>query len=160
ALGTDPLARFEKELAAQGLRLEDYLLMPLHPWQWENKIATGFAAELHRGHLVYLGEGPDQYSAQQSIRSLFNVDQPEHYYTKTALGILNMGFMRGLSAYYMASTPPISEWITDLLGKDRYLQAREFDMLGEVATVGYRHPDFAALGRSHINNKMLAALWR
>ncbi|HAP64979.1 MAG TPA: hypothetical protein DCR93_37675, partial [Cytophagales bacterium] len=103
ALGTDTLARFEKELAAQGLRLEDYLLMPLHPWQWENKIATGFAAELHRGHLVYLGEGPDQYSAQQSIRSLFNVDQPEHYYTKTALGILNMGFMRGLSAYYMAS---------------------------------------------------------
>lgn len=160
ALGEETRRNFERQLQQADLVPEDYLLMPIHPWQWEHKISTHFAAALHRQHLVYLGEGPDRYSAQQSIRSLFNMDHPQHYYIKTALSILNMGFMRGLSAHYMASTPPITDWISDLLGTDQLLQAYGFEMLREVASVGYRHPDFEALGRTHINNKMLAALWR
>ena len=33
--------------------------------------------------------------------------------------ILNMGFMRGLSAAYMAATPAINDWLADLIGERR-----------------------------------------
>ena len=63
-----------------------------------------------------LGEGTDQ--AQQSIRTFFNISQPAKRYVKTSLSILNMGFMRGLSPYYMSGTPAINEYIHGLIASD------------------------------------------
>jgi siderophore synthetase component len=40
--------------------------MPVHPWQWQNKLLTVFAPDIARQFLIYLGEGEDQYLAQQS----------------------------------------------------------------------------------------------
>ena len=116
-LGSDLLQVFNQKLTKKGLNTKDYIFMPVHPWQWENKISTIFAQDIAQRYIVLLGEGTDQYAAQQSIRTLFNTTNPKKLYTKTALSILNMGFMRGLSPYYMGSTPVITEWISDLLGK-------------------------------------------
>ncbi len=69
----------------------------MHPWQWENKLTVTFAAEIARQRIVYLGTGTEKYQAQQSIRTFFNTDQPAKSYVKTAMSVLNMGFMRGLS---------------------------------------------------------------
>ena len=71
--------------------------MPVHPWQWENKLAVTFAAEIAQQHIIHLGTGADNYQAQQSIRTFFNRSTPDRCYVKTALSVLNMGFMRGLS---------------------------------------------------------------
>lgn len=68
--------------------------------------------------------------------------------------------MRGLSPYYMQSTPHITQWITDLLADDTYLKNNGFTMLGEVATVGYHNHYYEVLGKTHPHNKMLSALWR
>ncbi len=48
----------------------------------------------------FLGEelGPDEYRAQQSIRTFFNTSAPERHYVKTALSVLNMGFLRERAA--------------------------------------------------------------
>ena len=71
-----------------------------------------------------------------------------------------MGFLRGLSPYYMESTPHITEWITELLADDTYLNNCGFQMLGEIATVGYKNRYYETLGRAYPQNKLLAALWR
>ena len=144
----------------EGLNPEDYLLIPVHPWQWKNKISTHFSHEIASRNIFYLGEGPDLFSAQQSIRTLYNRSHPHKFYVKTALSILNMGFMRGLSPYYMENTPGITEWISELLSNDLVLQQAGFEMLGEVATVGYRNLCYEALGKTIPQNKMLSALWR
>lgn len=159
-LGETLVTKFNQKLENLGLNPEDYVLMPAHPWQWNNKLVNLFAADIANQKLVYLGRGGDLYSAQQSVRTLYNLSHPEKFYTKTAMGITNMGFMRGLSPYYMQSTPPVTEWIRGLLGNDGYLKACGFEMLDEVATVGYRNTYFEKLGRSYPQNKMLAALWR
>lgn len=105
-LGEQTVERFDGVLREKGLDPADYLLIPVHPWQWWNKLTVTFAAEVARGHLVCLGEGDDEYLAQQSIRTFFNRSHPEKHYVKTALSVINMGFMRGLSAAYMEATPP------------------------------------------------------
>lgn len=159
-LSAENISTFENVLKTQNLNIDDYYFFPIHPWQWFNKLALIFAPDIAENHLVCLGYGDDEYSAQQSIRTFFNTSSPEKFYAKTALSVINMGFMRGLSPYYMESTPAITEWVADLVESDSYLQQKGFTLLGEVATVGYRNFLYEPLGRSIPHNKMLAALWR
>ncbi|WP_420116222.1 IucA/IucC family protein [Micromonospora sp.] len=160
-LGPDTLARFTATLADAGLDPDDYLLIPVHPWQWWNRLAVTFAGEVARRRLVCLGEAPDEYLPQQSIRTFFNVTEPRRHYVKTALSVLNMGFLRGLSAAYMEATPAINDWLVDLVTGDPVLTGTGLTILRERAAVGYRHPQYeAATDRYSPYRKMLAALWR
>ncbi|MEU6093389.1 IucA/IucC family siderophore biosynthesis protein [Streptomyces sp. NPDC047079] len=160
-LGAATLERFHRRLTDQGLDPADYLLMPVHPWQWWNKLTVAFAAEVARRHLVCLGEGDDTYLAQQSVRTFFNRDNPGKHYVKTALSVLNMGFMRGLSSAYMEATPAINDWLHGLIESDPVLKSTGLTILRERAAVGYRHLEYeAATDRTSPYRKMLAALWR
>jgi siderophore synthetase component len=160
-LGSATVDRFHKQLTDQGLDPADYLLIPVHPWQWWNKLTVTFAAEVARRHLVCLGEGDDEYLAQQSIRTFFNTSHPEKHYVKTALSVLNMGFMRGLSAAYMEATPAINDWLAQLIEGDPVLKSTGLTIIRERAAVGYRHLEYEkATDRYSPYRKMLAALWR
>ncbi|OEV03081.1 IucA/IucC family protein [Streptomyces oceani] len=153
--------RFDDRLRELGLRPADYQLIPVHPWQWWNKLSVTFAAEVARRRLVFLGHGDDEHQAQQSIRTFFNTSRPSRHYVKTALSVLNMGFLRGLSAAYMKATPAINDWLHELVAQDPVLRASGLAILRERAAVGY-HPEVyeAACEKSSPYLKMLAALWR
>ncbi|KQW53600.1 siderophore synthetase [Nocardioides sp. Root1257] len=150
----------ERVLVDHGLDPQEYVLIPVHPWQWHNKIAITFAPDLARRDLVHLGEGPDDYRAQQSIRTFFNTTDPTAPYVKTALSIQNMGFMRGLSPRYMAATPAINDWVHALVAADPTLQALGFTVLRERAAVGYTGDAYHRLAGRSAYQKMIAALWR
>ncbi|MFI1211895.1 IucA/IucC family protein [Streptomyces sp. NPDC020802] len=160
-LGKETVDRFHGTLRDQGLDPADYLFIPVHPWQWWNKLTVTFAAEVAQQHLVCLGEGDDEYLAQQSIRTFFNRSAPEKHYVKTALSVINMGFMRGLSAAYMEATPAINDWLAQLIDNDPLLRSTGLSIIRERAAVGYRHLEYeAATDRYSPYRKMLAALWR
>ncbi|GEK04172.1 IucA/IucC family siderophore biosynthesis protein [Streptomyces sp. 1-11] len=160
-LGEETLERFRATLTGQGLDPAAYLLVPVHPWQWWNKLSVTFAAEVARRNLVCLGEGDDEYLAQQSIRTFFNTSDPRRHYVKTALSVLNMGFMRGLSAAYMEATPAINDWLAKLIENDPVLRSTGLSIIRERAAVGYRHLEYErATDRYSPYRKMLAALWR
>ncbi|WP_416776237.1 GNAT family N-acetyltransferase [Xenorhabdus budapestensis] len=160
-LGKEEVTQFNNKLILMGLNPEEYLLMPFHPWQWQNKLPSVFAHDLANRNLIYLGKGSDIYQAQQSIRTLFNRSNPQRFYVKAALSILNMGFMRGLSPYYMATTPGINEWLFDLVENDVVLQRCGFRLLREVASIGFRSSYYEqAINGDTPYKKMMAALWR
>ncbi|MEV1199540.1 IucA/IucC family protein [Microbispora rosea] len=160
-LGEEVLARFAGTLAGVGLDMADYLLVPVHPWQWWNRISVTFAAEVAERRLLCLGPGDDEHLAQQSVRTFFNASEPSRHYVKTALSVLNMGFVRGLSAAYMEGTPAINDWLADLIRDDEVLRAARLTIIRERAAVGYRNRRFeAATDRYSPYRKMLAALWR
>jgi siderophore synthetase component len=160
-IGPQGMERFVRSLLQAGVSPEDYLLMPAHPWQWFNRLAIGFASEIAERRIVCLGRGDDLYQAQQSIRTYFNVSDPRKRYVKTSLSILNMGFMRGLSPYYMSGTPAINDWVHALVDGDPTLRAHGFGILREVASIGYRNPQIeSAIEGDSPYKKMLSALWR
>lgn len=160
-LGPATVALYNSELSTLGLDPADYLLMPVHPWQWDNKLTVTFAAEIAQRHIVHLGAGRDSYQPQQSIRTFFNTTSPEKAYVKTAMSVLNMGFMRGLSPQYMKATPAINDWLQELIDNDQELQGRGLAMIKESAAIGY-HNDYyeAASVMGSPYRKMLSALWR
>ncbi|TCM48064.1 IucA/IucC family siderophore biosynthesis protein [Kribbella sp. VKM Ac-2568] len=160
-LGATVLQRFAERIRAAGAEPAGYHLMPVHPWQWENKTSITFAADIAQRHIIYLGTSDDDYRAQQSIRTFFNRSHPERNYVKTALSVLNMGFMRGLSPTYMEKTPAINDWVHGLVENDVVLKRYGFSILREIAAVGYHNLYYeAATPKTSPYRKMLSALWR
>ncbi len=159
-LGEDLLGRFEQQLRGHGLDPADYRYLPVHPWQWEQKVTVTFAPDVARRAIVPLDAGPDRYRAQQSIRTFFNVDRPERHYVKTAIAVQNMGFLRGLSPKYMRATPPINDWVASVVENDEELRACGFGVLRELASIGYTGDAYHRTGAPSAYTKMLAALWR
>ncbi|MGK9121017.1 IucA/IucC family protein [Olivibacter jilunii] len=160
-LGEELLSAFENSLLAKDLKPDDYLFFPVHPWQWFNKLANIFSPDIATNRLICLGYSIDKYLPQQSIRTFYNVSNPQKFYAKTSLSILNMGYVRGLSPYFMATNPGINEWIHALTAEDTYLQETKFCILRETASVSYAHRHFeTALTVDSPYKKMLACLWR
>lgn len=159
-MGEETHARLRHRLEALGLDPDEYVLMPVHPWQWTNKLAVTFAPDVARRDLVHLGPGESTYRTQQSLRTFFDATHPERHYVKVALSIQNMGFMRGLSPRYMVDTPAINDWVADLVRSDEALAERGFDVLREVASVGYTGDAFHRHTGRSAYQKMVAALWR
>ena len=160
-LGTSAFEHFDAELRDRGLDPAEYFLMPVHPWQWDNKLTVTFAAEIAQQHIIHLGIGADGYQAQQSIRTFFNTGSPQKCYVKTAMSVLNMGFMRGLSPEYMKATPAINDWLRELILGDAALRSRNLGLIREVAAIGYHNGYYeAAAAKESPYRKMLSALWR
>ncbi len=159
-LGPATRVRFERTLAGHGLDPADYRYLPVHPWQWTNKLTITFAPDLARRNLVLVGEAEDDYRAQQSIRTLFNTGRPDRHYVKTAIAVQNMGFLRGLSPAYMEATPAINDWVADTVHGDPELQERGFTVLRECAAIGYTGDAYHRLAEPSPYRKMIAALWR
>ena len=157
----EQFTEFQQHLSALGQAADSFYFMPVHPWQWREKIARTFAGEIARGDIIYLGESQDCYQVQQSIRTFFNLSAPQKCYVKTALSILNMGFMRGLSPLYMSCTPQINAWVAKLIESDSYFAEQGFVILKEIAAIGYHHRYYEeALTQDSAYKKMLSALWR
>lgn len=162
-LGEELLGRFAARLRWLGCDPDDYRYLPVHPWQWDHRLAVTFAADVARRDLVPVGLSDDRYQAQQSIRTFFDLDRPERHYVKTALAIQNMGFLRGLSPAYMRPTPAINDWVADVVRSDEALRADGFDVLREVASIGWTGDVYqraAARGTHSAQQRMVAALWR
>lgn len=163
--GTDALVRCDDRLRSLGLDPADYRILPVHPWQWQHSIAVAFAPDLARRDLVHLGESDSEYRPQQSVRTFFDVTHPERGYVKTALAVQNMGFTRGLSPKYMRDTPAVNDWVAGVVASDPVLRALDFQILREVAAVGYTGDAYHRAAAAGISDegphtKMIAALWR
>ncbi|MDD7804093.1 MAG: IucA/IucC family siderophore biosynthesis protein [Endozoicomonas sp. (ex Botrylloides leachii)] len=160
-LSAESRCQFTELIHKKGLDSKDYLFIPVHPWQWNNKIVYMYAADIAASDLIYLGESEDNYQPQQSIRTFFNNDHPHKRYVKTALSIRNMGFVRGLSPYYMEGTPSINQWVASTIEKDPFLASVGFQALQEVAAVGFANKRFeSATHSTSPYRKMLSSLWR
>ncbi|CAN7217682.1 IucA/IucC family siderophore biosynthesis protein [Microbacterium maritypicum] len=152
--------RFATRLRDLGEEPADFHLLPVHPWQWENRVTITFAPDLARRDLVYIGESEDDYRAQQSVRTMFNVSHPHRHYVKTALAVQNMGFLRGLSPAYMRVTPAINDWVAELVAADPTFADAGFRVLRERASIGYTGDVYHRTAQPSAHRKMLAALWR
>lgn len=160
-LGEETVSSFRKELVKRNVEVEDYFFIPIHDWQWKNKIVFYFADDIAKQLLIPLGEGKDLYSPQQSIRTFYNETHPEKLYVKTAISILNTSVYRGLSPKKLKQAPFITNWIQNKLYNDEYLKSQDCVFLGEIASVAYDHPTFGEIENAPYQFKdMLGVVWR
>lgn len=158
-LGAAQHQRFAATLRSSGLAPDDYLLLPVHPWQWREKIATDLFPLLQRRDLVWLGEGEDEYRPLQSIRSLANVSNPAASHVKLPISIVNTSADRILSCHNVENAPPVSDWLCDVLDRDAALGDTGLVFLREVLGITYRDPGLSPFLQAR-QYGMLGAVWR
>ncbi len=158
-LGEAQFTRLTAPLHRLGLAPDDYLLLPVHPWQWREHIAVELFPLLHSRDLVWLGEGDDMYRPLQSIRSLANASQPRRAHVKLPISIVNTSADRILSCHNVQNAAPVSDWLCDIQAHDAALRGYGLVFLREVLGVTYRPaglPPFLEQRRYGV----LGAVWR
>lgn len=157
-LSTQDYERFNAQIKAYG-DPQQYVLLPLHPWQWEHRIEPVFTRQRFNGELIPLGESEATYRPQQSIRSLSNRSVAGAPYIKLALHMTNTSTSRILAHHTTQNAPLISDWLTRLVQQDTLLQAQGFDLLREMLGVSFRYAELPALQYGEAYGS-LGTIWR
>ncbi len=160
-LDTVTRARFVEAIRERG-DPDRYRLLPVHPWQWDRMVLPLLASEIAEGRIVPLGEGPDRYLPQQSIRTFTNVASPLRHHVKLALSVLNTAVYRGLPKRPTALAPRVTAYMRRLRDADPYLRDEcRVAFLGEVASVTCDHPVLDAIpGAPYQYREVLGCIWR
>ncbi|MFE6750518.1 IucA/IucC family protein [Kitasatospora purpeofusca] len=165
----DPERLYHRELddpaalrAPLGAAADDYLLLPVHPWQWDETVVPLFAPWIASGEIVPLGTDGDLRLPQQSIRSFFNESRPERCTVKLPLAVLNTLVWRGLPTERTLAAPAVTAWIHGLRDADPFLHEEcRVVLLGEIASVTVDHPVYRDLPEAPYQYKeLLGAIWR
>ncbi|WP_280693770.1 IucA/IucC family siderophore biosynthesis protein [Kitasatospora sp. GAS204B] len=161
-LDAEVLAHYRGRLHGQGLDPAAYLLLPVHPWQWDETVLPLFAPWVADRRIVLLPADRDLRLPQQSIRSFFNVTSPRRHTVKLPLSVLNTLVWRGLPTERTLAAPAVTAWIHGLRDGDPFLREEcRVVLLGEVASVTVEHPYYARLPEAPYQYKeLLGAIWR
>lgn len=162
-LGEAQIAFFKEKLLREGCNPANYIWLPVHPWQWVNKIVPSFMPELHSKQIVLLGSSQDSYAAQQSIRTLSNALNPAKPSVKLSLHIRNTSSVRLLKPHSVVSAPTVSHWLSELAAKDEYLKNEAgVIILKEFAGVTYesKSDELARDQLSQARYGALGCIWR
>ncbi|MCW7555146.1 IucA/IucC family siderophore biosynthesis protein [Endozoicomonas gorgoniicola] len=153
--------RLQKLCQDRDIDRSHYLLMPVHPWQWLNKIVNLFAGEIAAGHIIHLGRFGDPMLPQQSLRTLSNRVRPQQLNIKLPLSILNTSCYRGIPGRYITAGPALSKWLAEIAAQDEVLASRGTIILEEPAGAFYPHPLYDQVADGPYRyHEMLGCIWR
>ena len=159
-LSVATLEDFAATIRAAGEDPAEFTLLPVHPWQWREKVARAFAEPLAVRDLLVLGDDPHDFLAQQSIRTLTCVDAPRRPYLKLALSIVNTSTSRVLAPHTVHNAPLVSDWLARVVAGDWFLRDElRTVLLGEVMGSSVSPPAAAGLARAD-GYGSLACIWR
>lgn len=148
-LGTSMFMQLLAELHESGKTFDAYTFLPIHPWQMK------YAKDgLEKGDIILLKNSGDLYRATQSVRTLWNVSNPEKAHIKLSMNMVNTSSLRTLDTHAICAAPHISGWIADTVQSDHFLKEEaSLIVLKEYAGVAYQ-PDGGE------TQTQLGAIWR
>ena len=153
------LLSFNTVMSEKSVNVDDYVWVPVHPWQWENTLIHTFFEELNYQQIIFLGRGEYAYIPQQSLRTLTNLHHPEKPYIKLSMSITNTSSSRILAAHTAMNGPLITDWLKRLASKSEIAKSLNFKILGEVYASAV---DFTKIDPSHAKQTYgtIGSLWR
>ncbi|TQV76125.1 IucA/IucC family protein [Denitrobaculum tricleocarpae] len=162
AMDSQDALRLQEILDSKGLTGDDFALVPVHPWQWQNVITQWFAEDLAAGRIVFLGSLGDRFRAQPSLRTLSNIDRAKGFDIKLSLSILNTSCYRGIPGRYIPIGPRLSDWLVELVERDPFLSRTHRTLiLREVAGLQVPNSTFDLIeGVPYRYHEGLGAIWR
>lgn len=154
-------SRLNNLLADLSINKDDYLIIPTHPWQWNNIIKTQFIHELSNKEIIHLGEFGDTYRPQTSIRTLSNISRQSKLDIKVPLTILNTSAIRGLPKKYIEIGVTISDYLEDLVSGDTLLVNSNLTIIKERAGASFISPFFSQVKDAPYRyHEYLGVTWR
>ncbi|MFC4303229.1 IucA/IucC family protein [Cohnella boryungensis] len=131
ALNERQRAVIETELRERGLSKRKYTVIPVHPWQLDNKIRPDFRQEIANGTIVVLESLAGDYLATSSVRSLTSSEESASM-LKLPISVASLGAARYL---------PVVKLLNGLAGESMFRQAVACDeqLAGKVLLCEEKH---------------------
>ena len=111
--------RAEQELSGRGLRPEDYVLAPVHPWQFGGVLPGLYAGEVSRREVVPLEGVRVPARATASFRTV--VPEGANIAVKTAVSSQMTSTVRSISPQTAANAPEFTRVIRAVMRRERTL---------------------------------------
>ncbi|MCP1198308.1 IucA/IucC family siderophore biosynthesis protein [Notoacmeibacter sp. MSK16QG-6] len=147
----------DRLLAAAGHA--DRVIMPVHPWQWDNCLAQSLVADMADNRVEHLGTFGPAFVASPSLRTLVPREGGP-YEIKLALAILNTSAWRGMPGKYIEQGAVISDWVAEILASDP-VTASVVTVQKEVLGLWWDDPLMAqAPDAPYRWHETLGAIWR
>ncbi|MCX2524772.1 IucA/IucC family protein [Larsenimonas rhizosphaerae] len=156
--GTAVMAERDAFCDRRGLRRDEVVLLPVHPWQWREQGLRALYPELARDEVACLGAGASWFVPQQSIRTL-SPTTPTEPCLKLAMSLTNTSSTRLLARHTVTNAPRITAWLQTLVAQDEAARAMDFILLGEVAGVSLDERRVSTLRHDTVYGA-LGAIWR
>lgn len=150
-IGEETYEELIDRLKKEGVRHDNYSIIPVHPWQWENMIIHEVKRFYHK-EIIYLGIAGDFYRATQSVRTIWNITDPSKAHLKLPLNMVNTSSLRLMESNSVCVAPALSSWLVQVIEADSYLNDK-LNVLSEYAGMVAMEDDMNLSGH-------LAALWR
>ncbi|EQC47406.1 IucA/IucC family siderophore biosynthesis protein [Bacteriovorax sp. Seq25_V] len=161
SLSTEDFETIDKLLAEANISISDYIIFPVHPWQWENKIVIQFADLINEKMIISFGELGSYFSAQSSIRTLSNTRKNSKLDIKTSVSILNTSSFRGIPSKVIPYGHSLSNEIENILNSDELFKEQNTICLKEVAGISVNNKIYSRIEFSPYRYKeMLGCIWR
>lgn len=134
SLWPSTVATCRAELAAQGFAANDYRLLPVHPWQFENVVQPNLQGRLDPEVLICLTP-ESRAHPQLSLRTLEPVTEAGHvapHHLKLPIGVQTTSAERTVSPQSVANGPRISSVLAAIVQQ----APMGLDIIAEVAGLG------------------------
>ncbi|WP_438388944.1 IucA/IucC family protein [Actinopolyspora saharensis] len=154
------LACAVRELHELGRTPEEYVLVPVHPWQRRNVLAREYAGELAAGELVPLAGPRLPCRPTLSVRTLVTALPGRHgrrLTIKTSLDVLLTSTRRTISPETTRDAPGTSALLRELLDGDP-VSAGRVGTISDLAGIAFVPPEGTASGPARLRG--LSALLR
>jgi len=116
------LSKEEITFLGNKVNFEEYLCVPVHPWQWDRYIKIQYLDMIEKKEILSLGELGPGYGPQASIRTLSNLRDPKKSDIKLSLSILNTSTVRGIPQRFIEKGFAVSNWFSELVEADELLK--------------------------------------
>lgn len=111
----------EQEFAEKGLKISDYVIVPVHPWQWAHAIPEIYREELARGIVVPIDGFTIPFLATSSFRTLCPVGNGNQPAVKVAVNSQMTSTVRSISANTTHNAPEFTRLIKEIMDEERQL---------------------------------------
>ncbi|MGX1927474.1 IucA/IucC family protein [Vibrio sp. NH-7] len=161
SISRDELNEMDRIVAAFNVDIADYHYVPVHPWQWENKVAMLFTQELALKQMLFIGSFGDAFLPQLSLRTLSNLTRPNSFDIKLPLTVMNTSCYRGIPGKYILAGPMASDWIDSVFKSDPVLVEKGTQVLQEPAAAFAHQHDYQQLTDAPYRyHELLGVIWR
>jgi siderophore synthetase component len=151
----EPLSR---ELTTAGLTLDEVLLAPVHPWQWDQTLFSLYADEIARGIVVPLPSIRMAYGATASFRTLVPLKGRGGLVMKLAVDSQMTSTVRSISPATALNAPRFSALIKEVLSREPELRDTLLPVY-ELGGVSFASDDPDPVRRAR-KQRNLTAVWR
>ncbi|KGP63497.1 siderophore biosynthesis protein [Legionella norrlandica] len=131
----------------QCLDPEQYLPLPVHPWQWSNKLQS-LAATLINSKQLLMTQTLQKTRPSMSFRTMMPSDNRGPHF-KLATAIHTTSSLRTVSPASVSNSAPLSNWLKQLLAQYRDYEKPLF-LARDLAGINSTHPSIPSQEKKHL----------